>query len=138
MKFNKYFLIIVCILILITMGFIMKGKRPFLIKFEGDFTSSGAQRNYEATLIFKGNALLSGTETYFVGQGGGCTSDCNRTDSCKILNQKWVDSNDGSGCKIGQYIPLKLEEINQKIKNKEIKSKNECGHLDICYEITSS
>jgi len=108
------------------------------INFKGDFTSSGAQRNYEAIMIFKDGILINGSESYFVGQGGGCTLNCDRTDSCKISNQKWVDSTSGGECKIDQYIPLSLEEINQKINNKEIKPKSECGRFDICYEITSS
>jgi hypothetical protein len=105
--------------------------------FRGDFTSSGATRNYEATLSFKDNILVSGTEKYFVGQGGGCTTNCDRTDTCKISNQKWVDSISGGVCKIEQYIPLTLEEIKEKIKIKEINPTSNCGRFDICYEIIS-
>lgn len=141
MKINKKILIgiIVISIIIIFFLFIFNGinKSSFIFKISGDFTSSGAQRNYDASLTFINNVLVEGTESYYVGQGGGCTNNCERINSCKILNGEWVDVSGGSNCKIDYpFIPSTTKKgIEKQIKSKELKPINKCGHLDLCYEI---
>lgn len=106
----------------------------FQINLTGDLSSSGAQRNFDGSLLFLNNILVSGSENYFVGQGGGCTINCDRKDSCIIKDQKWVDSINGGNCKVPNYISLTKKGIEEQIKNKEIKRKEECTR-EICYEI---
>jgi len=72
----------------------------FEIKLNGDYTSSGASRNYDAHLIFSNGLLVGGSENYSVGEGGVCRVNCNRKDSCIIKNKNWVDAAGGSECKI--------------------------------------
>ena len=141
MKRNKKILIgiVVGLIIIISFLFIYNkiNKSSFVIQIRGDLTSSGAQRNYDASLTFVDNILIEGTESYYVGQGGGCTTDCERVDSCKILNGRWVDSGNGSDCRINYpFIPSTTKEgIERQIKSKELKPMNKCGRFDICYEI---
>lgn len=141
MKKNKKILIgiVAVLIIIISFLFIYNkiNKSSFIIKIKGDLTSSGAQRNYDASLTFVDNILVEGTESYYVGQGGGCTTDCERVDSCKILNGEWVDASGGSNCKIDYpFIPSTTKKgIEKQIKSKELKPMNICGHLDLCYEI---
>ena len=135
------------ILILITIGLMILlvifltnnkiNKSSFIIKIRGDLTSSGAQRDYYSSLTFVNNILVEGTETYYVGQGGGCTTNCDRVNSCKILNGEWFDASGKSNCKIDYpFLPATTKKgIEKQIKSKELKPLNRCGHLDLCYEI---
>ena len=143
MKINKKVLIsiIVFLIIVIIGGIIYINKNnnssSFIFKIKGDFTSSGAQRNYDASLTFINNILVEGTESYYVGQGGGCTNNCERINSCKILNGEWVDISGKSNCKTDYpFIPsITKNGIERQIESKELKPINKCGHLDLCYEI---
>lgn len=142
MKRNKKILVSIGIVfvVLVTIFFAFNNKinrSSFILKIKGDFTSSGAQRNYDASLTFIDNVLVEGTESYYVGQGGGCTNNCERVNSCKIINGEWVDVSGGSNCKIDYpFIPSTTKEgIEKQIKLKELKSMYKCGHLDLCYEI---
>ena len=105
-------------------------------KLTGDFTSSGATRKYEAVLIFFGNSLVKGKCIYNVGEGGGCTSNCEKTTKCIIQNQNWIDSESGGECSIYNYIPTNRSELEDKIKTGEIKSFRQCGHSELCYRKT--
>jgi len=142
MKINKKVLIgIIIFLVIIIIGGIVyinkNNQSSFIFKIKGDFTSSGAQRNYDASLTFVNNVLTEGTESYYVGQGGGCTNNCERINSCKILNGEWVDVSGGSNCKIDYpFVPSTTKNgIEQQIKSQELKPINKCGHLDLCYEV---
>jgi len=107
----------------------------FTLNVKGDYTSSGAERNYEGTLAFTNNKLISGTESYTTWLGGGCQTDCNKKYKCIIKNQEWVDAVGGGVCEINDYVPLTRDEIEQQIKNGQLKPFDNCGHLDTCYEI---
>ena len=107
----------------------------FTLNVKGDYTSSGAERNYEGTLTFANNKLISGTESYSTWLGGGCQTDCNKKYKCIIKDQQWIDAAGGGVCEISNYIPLTRVEIEQQIKNGRLKSFDNCGHLDTCYEI---
>jgi len=141
MKRNKKILISIIIVLIIIISFLFIynkiNKSSFIIKISGDLTSSGAQRNYGAKLVFVDNVLTEGSEFYYVGQGGGCTADCERINSCNFLNNEWVDSSSKSNCKIDYpFIPSTTKKgIEKQIKLKELKPMSKCGHLDICYEI---
>ena len=143
MKQKKKILILIGIIVVLlsTIYFVFINNKinrsSFVFKIKGDFTSSGAQRDYDASLIFKNNVLVDGAEYYFVGQGGGCTTNCNRMNGCKILNGEWVDTSGESNCKIDYpFIPSTTKKgIEGQIKSKELKPINKCGHLDMCYEI---
>ena len=140
MKINNKILIVlgVIFIAIVAVWFFTKIPSSFTINFERDQTSSGASRNYKANLTFIKGVLVGGSQTYYVGQGGGCTTDCERTTICKIVNQNWVDSVNGGECSIGSPVPLTIQGINQNIKSKEIKSMKDCRHLDLCYEIMPS
>lgn len=148
MKQNKKILIgiiLVALLIVIYFVFINNkiNKSSFVIKIRGDFTSSGAQRNYYASLAFIDNILVEGTESYYVGEGGGCKENCERSIGCKVNNQKWVDLIDGTDCKITYpFIPLMTKEgiLNQIKEKKEQKfiPMNKCNHGNLCYEFIYS
>ena len=141
MKKNNKVLIGITIGLIIILVFLFinnKTNKPsFIIKISGDFTSSGAQRNYNAELVFVDNTLTEGTETYYVGQGGGCTADCERTNSCKIVNGEWIDVSGKSNCNTDYpFIPATAKNgIEKQIELNELKPINKCGHLDLCYEI---
>lgn len=141
MKRHKKILIGIIIGLIIIISFLFiynkKNESSFIIKIRGDFTSSGAQRNYDASLIFKNNVLVDGAESYYVGQGGGCKENCERINSCKIINGEWVDTTGLSNCNIDYpFIPATTREgIEEQIKSKDLTPMNKCGHLDICYEI---
>jgi len=142
MKRNKKILILLgTVFILLNIIFFVFNnginRSSFILKINGDFTSSGAQRNYDAKLIFIDNILTEGTESYYVGQGGGCTNDCERISSCSVLNGNWVDDNGGGNCKIDYpFIPATTKTgIEKQIKLGKIIPSTKCGHLDICYEI---
>ena len=134
-KYKKIIIGILVVLLIVIICLFIK-TFTYNINIKGDFTSSGAQRNYNASLTFKGNILINGFETYYVGEGGGCTVNCERTYNCKIINQKWFDSVDGSDCKISYpYISITRKGIQHQIISKELKPVSECGHRDLCYEI---
>jgi len=141
MKRNKKILIGIIFILIIIISFLFIynkiNKSSFIIKIRGDLTSSGAQRNYNASLTFVDNILVEGIESYYVGQGGGCTTDCERIDSCTIINDEWVDASGTGNCKINYpFIPSTTKRgIEKQIKSKELKPIDKCGRLDICYEI---
>ena len=133
-KNKKIFIGIVVLIIIMICLFIKISLHTFNIK--GDLTSSGAQRNYNASLMFIGNTLISGSETYYVGEGGGCTTNCEHKNRCIIINQKWVGSFFGSECKINySNISTTRIGIERQILSKDLKPMSECGHGDLCYEI---
>ncbi len=107
----------------------------FKIKITKDSTSSGATRKFESILTFSNDELISGLQKYYVGEGGGCTINCEHNYSCVIKDQKWIDSTSGTQCTINVYSSVAKSDIENDIKNKVIKPVNECGHLDTCYEM---
>ncbi len=110
----------------------------FTMKLTSDMTSSGASRDYSARLAFVNDVLVSGTETYKVGEGGVCKENCNRQNTCVIKNGAWVDSLTGGICSISNFIPLTRSELESKIVDKKILNKKGCGHNDICYELVGN
>lgn len=110
-------------------------KTNFVITIKGDYTSSGASRNYDATIVFVNNKVQNGTQHYFVGEGGGCQSNCNHETTCTVENQKWIDSTNGGECSLGHNEYLSKEGIQVQINEKNLKPMQICGHLDTCYEI---
>ena len=110
----------------------------FTLELKADYTSSGATRNYNGKLTFLNSTLVNGSENYFVGQGGGCKTNCNRIAECLIKNQQWVDKTSGGKCEINTYVSLSKEGIEQQIKTKEIlpiEDFNNCPHNSTCYQI---
>ena len=112
-----------------------KSPKFLTLNIKGDYTSSGAERNYKGTLTFANNKLISGTESYSTWLGGGCQTDCSKRYECIIEDQQWIESVSGGVCEINNYVPLTRDEIEQQIKNGQLKSFSDCGHMDTCYEI---
>lgn len=111
----------------------------FTIEMYGNYSSSGADRNYQGELTFKNNKLISGSQNYSVGEGGNCKENCNRKTECLVKDQQWVDKTTGEKCEILDTFsaPLTKEELEQKIIAKEfVQSENfdDC-HSRICYKI---
>ena len=136
---RKHIIITVIILVLAVSYVIGINYEPksIIYRITGDFTSSGAQRNFKATLIFAGNSLVTANEEYNVSEGGGCTKDCDYKYICLVdFNNKWMDAQtSGESCRIENYIPSRRKQIENKIKQGLIKQIDSCGHGDLCYEI---
>ncbi|MFO0743571.1 MAG: hypothetical protein U0469_00765 [Candidatus Paceibacterota bacterium] len=108
-------------------------------KISGDFASSGADRKYQAVLIFFGNSLISGHEFYTVGEGAGCTSNCEKTIKCIYKNKSWIYAESGSECTISNYNynptdDIDKKQLEEKIKQGVIKPSTMCGHGELCYK----
>lgn len=140
---NKKYLVtgiaIVLLLSVIAFLYVNFGQRiyssSFTLKISGDYTSSGASRNYDASIVYKDGVAVSGTQTYFVGEGGGCQTNCNRTTTCNIVNQKWIDSISLEECSLGHNEYLSKAGVDAAIKEQKLKPISNCGHLDTCYEL---
>ena len=107
----------------------------FAIKEQADFTSSGATRKFEASLIFVEDNLASGGIAYY--SASSLKED--RTD-CMYDNRKWVDTKTKGTCKLASYlydyVPNTKGDFEKKIKTGLIKPLNGvCGHNDVCYEL---
>lgn len=132
---------VVLLSLLATFVFIFKSsnnifRSSFTIKISGDFTSSGASRNYDANIVFRDNKVFSGSQKYFVGEGGGCRENCEHLTLCSIKDSKWVDSTTGGDCTLGKNEYLSKDSLVSLIKENKLKPMRSCGHLDVCYEIT--
>lgn len=123
----------------------------FSIHFVNDNTSSGGDRNTTADLKYSSSILVEGIATYIAHPNGG--GEINY--SCTYTNGKWVNTNDRSifaanaddisnqflkdaikNCTHLPQYPVTVEELQTKIKNKDIKPEGEtCGHGSICYRI---
>jgi len=113
----------------------------FTMELKGDYSSSGATRNYSGNVTFFNNILVNGLESYFVGEGGICKNNCNRTTECVIKEQQWVDKTSGEKCGINIYVSLTKEGIEQQISSKEILPVDDldnCPHGSTCYKIVGN
>ena len=109
----------------------------FTLKVSGDYTSSGAGRDYSAELVFDHNILISGSQSYAVTPGScpdGTLSPCNYKIECIVENHQWVDISSKKECTLSFSIYSK-EVIEQRIKSGELKSMDKCNHRDNCYKI---
>jgi hypothetical protein len=110
----------------------------FTIEMYGNYSSSGADRNYSSELTFIDNKISSGFQNYKVGEGSICKENCNRITECVVKDQKWVDKFTGGECMIDTFsAPLTKEGIMQQIKEgKILLSENiyQC-HYSTCYKI---
>lgn len=138
--YKKYLKYLIIIILVISLLFLIKlsnnfKENSYLFNIKGDYTSSGAQRDYTAKIIFYNNTLFEGTQTYSVGEGGGCTSNCDHVISCTAKNGVWVDVVTGGECSLSNQEFLTIDGLNNQINNNTIKSTSECRHLDTCYEV---
>ena len=116
----------------------------FGVNIYADFTSSGASRNYNATLAFKENKLVDGWSRYGSDNINGihieheCIAD--------LSSLTWIDAETNQTCddslKIipandmqNQFVPLTKEGIQKLIDDGTLKPAEKCLHGDICYEI---
>ncbi len=91
----------------------------FTIKLTGDFTSSGAGRNYEATLVFVDKNLTEGEATYIVLGGNGV----DKTIHAKIVNGEWINTEDNKIWEDHLKINLATKDgLENSINSDEIKS----------------
>jgi len=142
---NKKIIGLIVVLIILIGGAYLLGKNSkkdgvlpdsFTIEVRTDNSSSGADRKYDGELTFKGNKLINGFQNYYVGEGAGCTVNCERTTKCIIKNGEWAEISGGE-CKIEKFIPLTKGEIEQQILSKEIISSEDFSacHRLICYKL---
>lgn len=127
------FVLIIVLLIFLNQENILRNS--FEIKISGNYSSSGASRKYDASIVYKKGVAVSGTQQYSVWEGGGCTENCNRQTTCIVSNQKWIDSISGGECNLGHDIYLSKAGIVAEIENKELKSIKDCSHSDTCYQV---
>lgn len=139
---KKYFKIIFTIILLLIaillLTYFYKSKivaPSFAINIKGDYTSSGASRAYNATIEYKDNEVIGGTQSFDLGQGGGCVSDCNKTTVCKIKDKKWIDSVTGNDCTLNGDEYLSKESLKSLIRDNKLIPMKKCMHLDTCFEI---
>lgn len=150
MKRNKKILIGLVVVLLMATYFLFVynkiNKSSFIIKITSDYQSSGGtERKSNANLVFVGNKLVSGLQSYVVIPSPMCSGgpgECGSSFECIAENEQWVDSTNKGKCNIPpdiSNISLTKKGIEQQIKKGEIKPLNSnCTHGDLCYEIISS
>jgi hypothetical protein len=117
----------------------------FGIKIYADFTSSGASRNYNATLAFIEGKLVDGWSKYVSDDINGihieheCVAD--------LSSMTWIDAKTNQTCddslKIispgegieNVFVPLTKEGIQKIIDGGTLKPAEKCLHGDICYDL---
>lgn len=107
----------------------------FSIEITGNYDSSGANRRYDAVMTFKENKLISGSQSYYVGEGSGCNENCNKTYKCIIKDTVWIDTDNGGACSVPFTTPTSLDDIKNNIQNGTLTPKDKCGHGNTCFEL---
>jgi hypothetical protein len=126
--------LLIIIIILVVVKLNKTENSSFTINLYGDFTSSGSDRKYNASLTFYGEKLVSGWQTYATWDREGqkvveCVIDTN--------SLTWVDKTTGGECSyIPESFPLTKEGIMHQIDSGMLKPAEECRHYDTCYRIT--
>lgn len=136
---RKHIIIGIIVLVLAVSYIIGMNYKPTSItyKITGDFSSSGVQRNYLATIVFNDNNLVTAREKYSVLEGDGCKENCKYEYECSNgVKDGWEGYANGYSavCNIENYVPLSRKEIEKKIKSGEYKNISSCAKGDLCYE----
>ena len=132
---RKHILIGIIVLVLAVSYIIGMNYKPTSVtyKITGDFSSSGVQKSYLATIVFNDNNLVTAREKYSVLEGDGCKENCKYEYECSNgTSDKWEGNNET--CKIDNYVPLSRKEIEKKITSSELKPISSCAKGDLCYE----
>ena len=153
------FSIALVLVVVLTISFYISTYRTnipatFTIAFNQEGTSSAAERDYNATLVFENGLLVHGEQKYDTGNQYSETHDV-----CILTNSVWVDSITKSVCNIhAQYFryvkdsngadegattegnapPLTITNIQTRIKTGDIAPVNtpSCQRFMLCYKIT--
>ncbi len=138
-KILKIIVLLIAILLLsLLILFLYNNSKITTYKFIMDSTSSGATRIYNAEISFKNGKVKSGYELTFIGQGGGCQSDCDSTKACIINDGNWINSLSSNREICDSNIPTNEKGLNKYILDneiKKIKASEICTHYDMCYTL---